>query len=246
MGVLDFLMPPQECPAPITLPDSLEGLLDPTPPLSEPPPPPTRQALLEAAVIAAALIAESLQDDEECKECDPCKAVAFGKEYVRSYGDIRTARVGYEYQHHVVNWFFHDPVNRFIMEWELGGVKFDGLDPEEGAKLAIRAIARPEYDPTFTSHCYLIEAKYGYDWFDWDPVREEWKLSKPDFLMDSTRTEITSQSTAITPHYPNVALVWIFSNRHFKAWADTNLIRPTGNIGIRSVYYPYIASEDRS
>ncbi len=131
------------------------------------------------------------------------------------------------------------------MEWELGGVKFDGLDPEEGTNLAIRAIARPEYDPTFTSHCYLIEAKYGYDWFDWDPEEEEWTLVKPDFLIDSTITEMENQKLATAPHYPNVALVWIFSNRYFKSWADQTLIPSVDSTIIRSVYYPYIAGEDR-
>jgi len=169
-----------------------------------------------------------------------------GTPYVRSYGDIRTARVGYEYQHHVVDWFLHDPVNRFIMEWDFNGVKFDGLDPKEGAMLSRRAIPRMEYDPTFTSECYLIEAKYGYDWFDWDPDLAKWILAKPDFLIRSTVTEMENQRNAVIPYYPNVALVWIFSNRHFKAWADQTLIPSVDSTIIRSVYYVYIANEDQS
>ena len=247
MGILDFLAPPQECPSTVPLPGTIQDILPPDPPpLPKPPKPPTRQALLEAAVIAAAAIAESLQEDEECKECDPCKAVALGKEFIRSYGDIRTARVGYEYQHYVVNWFFHDPVGRYIMEWEVSGVKFDGLDPKEGAMLAVRAIARTEYDPAFTSKCYLIEAKYGYDWFRYDPVKEKWVPAKPKFLIDKIKSEIARQNLAFATLYPNVALIWIFSNRYFKEWADHDLIPPVNKAGIRSVYYPYIANEDRT
>ena len=246
MGIFDFLAPPQTCPAPVDLPDFFQDILPPIEPVPIPPTPPTRQALLEAAVLVAIAIAESLEDDDECKECDPCKAVALGTPYVRSYGDIRTARVGYEYQHHVVDWFLHDPVNRFIMEWDFNGVKFDGLDPKEGAMLSIRAIPRMEYDPTFTSECYLIEAKYGYDWFDWDPEEETWVLAKPSFLVKDLRTEIVRQNIAFSPHYPNVALIWIFSNRHFKGWAEQELIRSTNRVGIRSVYYSYIANEDQS
>jgi len=247
MGILDFLAPPQECPSPISLPEAIQDVLPPAPPpLPKPPKPPTRQALLEAAVLAAAAIAESLQEDEECKECDPCKAVALGKEYVRPYGDIRTARVGYEYQHYVVNWFFHDPVGRHIMEWEVSGVKFDGLDPKEGAMLAVRAIARTEYDPAFTSKCYLIEAKYGYDWVRYDAWKEKWVMDKPDFLINSTEKEIEKQNNVLKALYPNVALVWICSNRHFREYVQTELIRLVNPEGIRSVYYPYLAEEDQT
>lgn len=250
MSILDFFQPPpQECPAPpIDFPESLQDIFPPTPEPEPEPPTPTREALKAAAIVAAAIIAESLREDDECKQCEPCKAVVFGKEYVRGYGDMRTQRVGYEYQHYVVSWFYHDSQNRFIMEWELNGTKFDGLDPKEGIMLVTRAITRTEYDPNATSYCYLIDTKYnapGKDWFRHNPQEERFEAIVPDFLTASLSSEMGKQNSAFSPFYPNVALIWICSSRDYEGFVKENVIPSINPIGIRSVYYPYIAIEDQ-
>ncbi len=153
--------------------------------------------------------------------------------------------MGYEYQHYVVNWFFHDPVGRFIMEWQFGGVWFDGLDHKQGTMLAGRGIRRTEYDPGGLSRCYLIDTKYGYDsWVRYDAWEEKWVSDVPPPLIASLRDENDRQFNVVKAAYPNVALIWIFSGRLFKQFADQEFIEPR-RPQISSVYYAYQAKEDR-
>jgi hypothetical protein len=245
-----FAPSPGYCPLPESLPAEIDDLL---PPLPDPPPPleppPSREALLAAAAAAAAAISLGIRREDECEVCETCLAVLRGNGGIpprMPYADTRTSRTGYEYQHHVVNWFYHDAANRIIMEWKVGDVWFDGLDPKEGTMLATRAIRRPEYDPQLTSYCYLIDTKYGYDsWVRYDAYRERRVPNLPERLFDGLVREVQSQGSTVNGLYPNVAIVWIFSGRHFKEYAETALLQPAGP-QFRSVYYPYIATEDRT
>jgi hypothetical protein len=253
LAILDWLLEPKPevCPAPVELPDWYTDRTrgaDLLPPLPDPPPPPpTKEAALAAAIAAALAITTSMRDDDDCEDCEPCLALANGTGGIpprMPYGNTRRNRVGYEYQHHVVNWLFHDPVGRIIMEWQFGGVWFDGLDHKQGALLEGRAIRRTEYDPGGVSRCYLIDTKYGYDsWVRYDAWKEEW-VPYLEFLFESLIKEIERQYSVVQVAFPNVALVWIFSSDQFKLVADRELIRPLSPI-ITSVYYPYIANEDR-
>jgi hypothetical protein len=257
MSILDWLLEPepQVCPAPVELPDWYRNLgrdTDILPPLPDPPPPlpppPTREAGLAAAIAAALAVTTTMRDDDDCEDCEPCLAVLNGTGGIpprMPYGDQRTNRVGYEYQHYVVNWFFHDPVGRFIMEWQFGGVWFDGLDHKQGTMLYGRGIARAEYDPGGVSQCYLIDTKYGYDsWVRYDAWNQEWVAFAPPFLIKGLTEEIDRQYNVVSHVYPNVALVWDLSGDKFKAFADRILVRPRSPVA-SSVYYTYLASEDR-
>lgn len=239
MGILDLFAPsPEYCPAPETLPEAgelLDDLLQPPPP--PPDPAPSREGLRAAIVAAAAAIAESFREDDECENCERCMAVTMGSEFIRSYGDIDTQVNGYEYQHYVVNWFVHDPVGRYIMEWQVGGVRFDGLDNKQGTKLAIRAIPRSEYDPGSVHYCYLIETKYGYrSWFRYnsDGVIEP---TVPEFLAQKLGEDLGRQMPVVAGMTPNVGLVWIFSDEITKDFFETRISR-----SVPTVYYPYQAS----
>jgi hypothetical protein len=254
MAILDWLLEPKPevCPAPVELPDWYTDRTrgaDLLPPLPDPPPPPpTKEAALAAAIAAALAITTSMRDDDDCEDCEPCLALANGTGGIpprMPYANARTSRVGYEYQHYVVNWLFHDPVGRIIMEWQFGGVWFDGLDHKQGAMLAGRAIRRTEYDPGGVSRCYLIDTKYGYDsWVSYNAWEERAALIAPDFLMRTLRTEIVGQHNAVSSSYPNVALIWIFSGAQFKKFADVELIRPRSPV-VGSVYFAYTATEDK-
>jgi hypothetical protein len=145
----------------------------------------------------------------------------------------------------VVNWFFHDPAARIIMEWQFNGVWFDGLDSTRGNLLASRGIQRAEYDPAGVARCYLIDTKYGYDsWVRYDAWNEQWIEFVPRFLWQGLEDEITRQDNAVKGSYPNAMLVWIFSGAQFKGFADQSLLaRYKPRVG--TVYYSYVAKEDR-
>ncbi len=256
MSNLDWLLEPtpEVCPAPLDMPDWYRDLTrgaDLLPPLPDPPPPPpTKEAALAAAIAAALAITTKITDEDDCEDCEPCLAVLNGTGGIpppprNPYPNQRINRVGYEYQHYVVNWFFHDPVNRIIMEWQFGGVWFDGLDPKEGTMLYGRGIARAEYDPGAVSTCYLIDTKYGYDsWVRYDAWDERWVPDKPPFLIEPLTKEIERQYKVVSPNHPNVMLVWIFSGSKFKEFCDTEWIIPRAT-AMASVYYAYIAEEDK-
>lgn len=258
MAVLDWLFAPEPeaCPAPIDLPDWYRDLTrdaDLLPPIPPPPPgpetpPPTTAALLALAVATAAKITDTLRGDDDCEEgcekCIPLHAGAGGIPPRMPYADQRTSRVGYEYQHHVVNWFFHDAEARIIMEWQFNGVWFDGLDSTRGTLLAGRGIQRAEYDPVGESRCYLIDTKYGYEvYVRYDAWAEEWVRSL-DFFWDPWEVELGRQDDAFRSSYPNVMLLWIFSNQRVRQIADSTLLA-TLQPRVASVYYSYIAQEDR-
>ncbi len=236
-------MPPQHCPAPegeITIDDLLPPVTQPPP---EPPPPPSRDALRAAAVAAVAAITASIKDSEDCEDCEPCRAAQSGTGWVRAYGNTDTAIQGYEYQHHVVNWFFHDPVGRFIMEWDALGTKWDGLDPTPGTMLNSRAISRFEYDPAGASKCYLIEAKYGYDWwFRYDAYQEEWVVNASQSRVERLLNQFDDQVAKVSGVHPNTGLVWISSSRHLEQYVREELVEPKGGGVVASVYYPYTAT----
>ncbi|WP_179381127.1 hypothetical protein [Jannaschia marina] len=246
-----FAPNPEHCPAPpVELPAEIQDLLPDLPPPPPPEPePPSRADLIAAAAAIAATITQAIKDDDECEHCENCLAVQGGTGGIpprMPYPDTRTNRVGYEYQHHVVNWFYHDRTNRIIMEWQVGPTWFDGLDPKEGMSLATRAIARSEYDPGLTSYCYLIDTKYGYDsWMRYDVDEEQFTFLKPSFLMENLLEEVNRQAVAAGPLYPNVAVVWVCSQRHVRQFFDEEVIshrKPQ----FRTVYYPYTALEDRT
>lgn len=245
-----FKPSPGFCPAPpLQIPEDITELLPPTPEPEPEPEPPSRANLVAQAAVIAAAISQKLKEENECQTCENCRAVLAGAGGIpprMPYANTRTSRVGYEYQHYVVNWFHHDAQNRIIMEWQVGGTWFDGLDPKEGTMLASRAIVRSEYDPALTSYCYLIDTKYGYDsWVRYDAYKERWVEEVPPFLIKNLRDEILRQNLAAGALYPNVSIVWIFSGRFFHAYAQRDLIGLAGP-QFRSIYYPYIASEDRT
>jgi hypothetical protein len=204
--------------------------------------------LLVLAAAPAARITDTLQGNgdsaEGCEKCIPAHAGTGGIPPRMPYADQRTSRVGYEYQHHVVNWFYHDPAGRIIMEWQFNGVWFDGLDSTRGTLLAGRGISRAEYDPAGTSRCYLIDTKYGYEvYVRYDAWADEWVRSL-DFFWDAWEGELTRQDDVFRSSYPNVMLLWIFSNRQVQQVADLTLLAPL-QPRVASVYYAYIAEEDR-
>lgn len=246
-----FQPSPGYCPAPpAELPQDITDLFPPPSPPPEPEPePPSKAELVAQAAVIAAAISQKIREEDECQTCENCMAVKMGTGGIpprMPYADSRTSRIGYEYQHYVVNWFHHDAENRIIMEWQVNGTWFDGLDPKEGAMLATRAITRSEYDPALTSYCYLIDTKYGYDsWVRYDAYEEEWVTDVPPFLIKNLSDEIERQNLAAGTLYPNVSIVWIFSGRFFHVYAKEALLGPAGT-QFRSVYYPYTASEERT
>nr|MCU0802401.1 restriction endonuclease fold toxin 5 domain-containing protein [Paracoccaceae bacterium] len=198
---------------------------------------------------AAVAITTAMRDDDDCEEgcekCIPLHAGAGGIPKRMPYANERNSRVGYEYQHHVVNWFFHDPIARIIMEWEFNGVEFDGLDPTRGTLLAGRGIARAEYDPAGVARCYLIDTKYGYEiYVRYDAWEERWVVRQL-FFWGGWQKELTGQSDAIESSHPNVMLIWIFSNLQVMQVAK-EVLNEVSQGKVATVYYSYIAQEDRA
>ena len=150
--------------------------------------------------------ASMLEDDPQCQKCPQCAARTLGSSVVHTYGNVEAAaRRGYAYQHFVCPWHVHIPDSNMIEEWRFNGVDFDGLHPTE---------------------CHLYEAKHGYDGFLEDsytpteqqpygtPQLREWADAAGIYesVFVPMLRQARRQHLAVSPHFGDVALTWVFSH----------------------------------
>jgi hypothetical protein len=128
------------------------------------------------------------------------------------------AKRGYAYQHQICPWHAYSPSTNTIEEWSFAGVEFDGLD---------------------AAQCHLYEAKHGYDGFlrteDWSangrPTLQPWYDRSDIMVFEEMYTEAENQARAVSQHYPNAKLTWVFSSGTtqvfvFEAFLDRGLVPP--------------------
>ena len=171
------------------------------------------------------------RSEPQCRNCPQCPPRREGRAEDRPAPQSpRSNKVGYDYQHFVCPWHRYSPASARIEEWYFSGVHFDGLNP--GA-------------------CHLYEAKHGYDGFleqrDWSasgrPRLRAWarEAGVQQNVFDRMRAQAQRQHYAVSPHYGEVLLTWVFSHSITRlyvtqmfldgipGWYHTSEVRPWTN-----------------
>lgn len=136
--------------------------------------------------------------EETCEDCPKCAARDMGGAVTRPAPQARREQKrGYDYQHFICPWHSYSPGAAQIEEWNFSGIDFEGLHP---------------------AFCHLFEAKHGYDNFldeHWDgtpPTLKDWARAADIQVFAIFVVQGTAQHGAVSPHYGEVKLTWIFSS----------------------------------